>query len=511
MAGPGDNTVTSVPLEIVDLLSDGDLPSAADPATMKGALAAGAVNQIATGNAIKASFGIPTEPIGARGLAGKNQVDGFRLQSMGFQGIEVGDVVTFSLNVATDCVGSSTHSPNLPQYQIYLQSGWAGFVSGTDVRVLQSTVNLAENNNYTYTIRPGLNLPRADQGWSRLSINFTPAHTVQWFDVDADGDMDSADLAILQGIADSLQFGWDATDENSVVLAGIQVRSHAKQEQATVNVWLDNLMVYRSAYEIDMALNDAAALELTEAMAPTTGMQNLIAGAVFAQTTGDLDGSIESAAGNSLAELSAIGISLGYAGGNVPANDFPAKDWINGADANVTIGSKDHTNDGGSDQCLQLILAGDDGPDGAAGDWSAIRNGIDTAVVAGSGSGLYVFECYVAKDRAVNSVSTDKHPEIRVLLQEVAPNWLGTASGYIYNKGGLPDDVDTAGDIPYNWTRAVATMYIPDCEALMGRLHTFDTFKADVGNFAVPLYFDDLALYKVEDAAQFFDADLYDN
>jgi hypothetical protein len=503
MAAPTDNTVDSVALEIIDLETDTDLPAAALPSALKGVLSAGYAPQIATGNAIKAALTAVGPPIVPRGGGTGNQSKGFRLQSMGFQGVGVGEVVTFSLDVATDAANAT----DLPQYQIYMTSGFGGTIYGTDVRVLTATVNLAENNNSAVNAtRPRINIPTASEGWHRISINFSPGYTVQFFNLDGDNDMDANDLATLATIADSQEAGWDGSDENSVVIAGCQFRGHG-QQTATVNVWLDNLSVYRSAYELDLALG---AEDLTTAVTPGTELQRLITQNVLNQTSGDLDGSIESyvTTGNIKTDLSAVGISLGYAGGNGPAFDYAAKDFVNGADANVTVDSHDHTNNS-SNKSLEVSLAGDDGPDGNGGNWSAIRNGLDTAVVAGSGSGTYVFECYLAKDRVVNDTITNRHPEIRVLLQEVAPNWMGTASGAIYNKGGLPDDVDTSA-IPYNWARAVVSMYIPDCENLMGRIHVFDTFQQDASRFNVPIYMDDLKLYRVDDPASFFDADLYD-
>jgi len=496
MYAPACNTVDSIQLQVVDLAVDPDLPSAANPSNILGALSTEYGEGIAGGHAIKAAIGKGVNPIGPRGYPGKNQNQGFAIQSFGYQGLQVGDVLTFALNIATD----ATDTWSMPNYQLWLSSGWGGVTYGSDIRVVQANVNLAEG---TTTVRPRVNLPLASEGWTRLSVNYSPAYTPEFFNLNGDNVMDSADLAILANVANAGEYGWNGADEMGVAYAGFQLRGVATQTVTTVHVWMDNLVVYRSAFELDLALG---AEELNVAVTPGPKLSNLI-GVAIGQTAGNLDGSIEGYSGS----LDAVGIDLGYGGGGAPAFEYTKKNNINGASANVTVDSThDHTNFN-STKCLKVILAGDDGPDGTSGNWSEILQGIDTAIVAGSGSGTYVFECYVAKDRTVNVSKNDRHPKVRCILQEVAPNWLGSANAITYNLGGLPDDVDTGIDIPYNWARTVCTMYIPGCENLVGRVNIMDTYQADVGLFNVPIYIDDLKLYRVDDPANVFDADLYDN
>jgi hypothetical protein len=441
-------------------------------------------------------------------------VEGIRLASFGFQGVEVGEVVTFSLSVATD----ADDATDLPAYQIYLSSGFGGMIYGTDIRVVQVVVDYAENNTFTGpTVRPRVSLPLSAEGWHRISCNYTPGYSPVYIDVDGDSDMDATDFSFFQFIADSLMFGWDGADEQGVVFAGFVVRGDENMTQP-VNVFMDNFSVYRSAFELDLALGSQ---ELTQPIVPDAKLGRLIGIGAVGQPSGALDGSFESYTdtGNVDTDLGALGFDLGKASGGGPGfflldADFGAGngyDFIDGATTNITVDTRDHTNND-SGKCLKVTLTGTDGVDGVtvgSSAFTAVRQGINTAIVAGSGSGIYAFECYVGKDHANNVVASDRQPEIRVLIQEVSPNWLGTAAGAIFNNGGLPDDVDST-PLPYNWARAVATLYIPDCTALRGFIHVIDSFYDDCLDYDSPVYFDDLKLYRVDDPAEFFDADLYD-
>jgi hypothetical protein len=495
-APPTDNTIAAVPLTIVDLATDGDLPPAA--AAKIGGLSVG--NHIAGGNALKASFSPISGTIGPRGISGTVQNDGFRLQSMPIQGMELGDIVTFSLSVASDAADSN----NLPQYQFFLSSGFGGTIYGTDVRVIQSLVNIAQGGA---SPRPRLNWPLADEGWHILTINYSPGATRQYFDTNNDGDFGPEDEAFLDGIIDGFEGNWTGSDENSVVFAGVQVRTHGAQTANTVNVWLDNLNVYRSAFEIDLALDN----EVLTPISGNSSVDNLVTGGVLLEPTGDLDGSLESAAGGTAAQLSAVGFEQGLGGGPEAAFEDPDKIHLEGSVNNTSLGNRDHTRNAISTRSLRFQLAGNDGTDGgkaAGGDFNTIRNGIQTSVMdCGGISGLYAVEVYVAKDNSTNAVANDRDPEIRILLREAAPNSLGPATGVIMNKGGLPDVDDAA---PYNWYHAVATMYVPDAEAVFGQLFIFDTFVADVNNFNATIYFDDWSIVRIGDGANVFDAELFD-
>lgn len=489
-----DTFIDSVPLEIVDLETDSDLPAAAQIWEGDNADTA----QIAGGMGIKAVLATPVGPFGARGLvAGTNQLDGFRLTSRAFTGIEPTDIITFACSIATDAADAT----DVPKYQLYAGSGFFGAYIGKDMRILRNVVNLVDGPGAT---QPHLDMPTADEGWHTLSCTYAPAATIQWFNLNGDSVMDEADLDLLR--AEVAPEGWDGGNEMAVVKAGILVTTQ-QQCRNDVKVWVDNLRVYRSAFALDLALGNE---ELTDMLAAGENEQldAMVAAGGMEIPTGDLDGTIESAVGSTHADLSAIGLIDGFGAGTEGAFRYAEMQYIDGPNSLVSLGSYDHTRNAGSDQCLRVVIAGDDGADGWAGALDAFRYQVATGAAAAMGDGIYAFEAYVAKLNTCNVNTSYRHPQVRVILNEVGPNYLATNTGYILSLGGLPDSVQ--GDPPYNWLRCVAEMYIPNATMVRGIFQIMDTFKADASMFGVPIFIDDAKLYKVGDAAQFFDADLFD-
>jgi hypothetical protein len=488
MAGPTDTTVNSVELEIVDLLSDADLPDAAKPSLMSGSLV-----HIATGNALKAEL-VDT-------LATADDNDGFRLRSNLFVAAgNLGDVYTLSLNIATD----AENATNCPQYQLFTSSALGGSIGGQDVRVIA--------NNPISGLRPRLPLPLADDGWMTLSINYTPGATDLYQDMDGDDDFDGDDIALLYTYVFE-PWGGVSGSETDHILAGVQMRTHGQVDQASVNVWIDNMRVYKSAFELDVMLGDLEPLELAtsghsalyDEMVTTWGLEQPTA---YDSTFEDwVDGG-----GTTHDELLAVGWVTG-GGAASPAAGFriAQQEYLNADDSVFTIGAHDHTLNGGSSQSLKVILDGDDGDDGPlpGGAMDAIRAQAVTGMFACDGTGLYAMEAYATADGPFNQSASHRQPEVRILINEVGPNPFGQAAGMVYTQGGLPDDVDTLA-VPENWQRVVATLFIPDADLVRGVLQIADTFAGDVGNFQVPVFLDDVNLYKVDDGTDFFDFELFD-
>lgn len=486
--GGTDSFLDSVPLEVVDLSADTDLPGAAQIVEDQ------TTAHIAGGNAIKATMAPPSGPTAQRRSATdtSEQLQGFRLISRAFMGIQPTDIVTFSMSVATDAATTG----DLPKYQIYLTSGWGGTIAGKDYRRIAGLVS---------SPWPQLDLPLDAEGWHTVSVTYAPGSTIQWFNLNGDTAMDEADLALLDTLAEPE--GWEGRNELSVVKAGVSM-STTGQAGSTVNVWMDNMRVYRSAYALDLALG---AEELSDSLASgENSTLDTLVGFGVSWFVSDIDGTMESLPTGSLTDTDLYNAGYAQGAGSGAAAAFYHDDmtYLDGTIANYATGIYDHTRNAGSSKSLNLTLSGDDGPDGPQGDLDAYRLHIQTGTVAGSGDGLYCVEAYVSKLNACNQVAAYRHPEFRLLLQEVAPNVLGTAGGMIYVNGGMPEAV--TGDPPYNWQRVVGTMYIPNCEALRGDIYMMDAFKADVNNFQVPFYVDDLNLYKIEDPTIFFDADLFD-
>lgn len=510
-----DNVLDSVDLYIVDLASEADLPDAAKAIFSS---PDASVAQIAGGMGLKATMEAPTLPPGARGIypdTTHQQLDGFRLVSRNFTGIEPTDVIQFTLSVATDAQSAT----DLPKYQMALASGFGGTVTGKDIRYVSA-------NYYFHTLLEGgyefsqVDLPTADQGWHTLSITHSPSSSNMWNDADGNGTFDETDLDLLQQYVGDPQ-GWNARDENSVVSALFVCSTH-QYVSGDVTIWMDNFKVFRSAYALDLALGSEELDDVVVASPsydpeadPPTGLVIDYLTKALGDFSGPLDGTFESATGATQSELLDIGFFVGKGGGGLGMFHHPEKTYIDGSDcvslerpANPGDPVVDHTMNAGSNTSLKVVLTGDDGDSGWDGDLDSIRAQINTAVVAGQGDGMYAVEAYVSKLNASNSEGTYRDPSVRVILGEVLPNAASTVVGYILTLGGLPESVN--GTPPYNWQRCIAQMYIPNCEYLRGQFQILETFQAPAINFQVPIFIDDVKLYKVGDPAMFFDADLFD-
>jgi hypothetical protein len=136
-----------------------------------------------------------------------------------------------------------------------------------------------------------------------------------------------------------------------------------------------------------------------------------------------------------------------------------------------------------------------------------------TDTIATSGDGLYALEGYLAAQGPFNQVTTTGcHPQIFMTLNEVLPAAFGNTAGVILNYGGLPD---VGGDIPFNWQRIVITMYSAASESLRGTIQLYDQpgtvgHPVQMSAFNVPIYIDDLKIYKVADSLDQWDAELFD-
>jgi hypothetical protein len=481
-----DRLFAPAALEVVDLLTDGYLPAAADPASMKGVVAAPGVAMIATGNAIKATI-----------APSAGDPEAFRLFSRAFTGLEAGEVYTFAVNVATD-ITDATDSPNvLMAMASGLGAGSMGFY-GDHLYVNDPSVAGTVLAEYQ---RGGDPLPFADDGWQTLSVNYTAPLTPKWFGFAAApfDVFDAADQAVLDGITGAE--GW--TGELTVAKAAFSLQARSDLS-STIHVWMDNLRVYKSAYELDLGLAK------TEYVTPAslTG----ILPAFVPQTTGDIDGSLEaySSTGDLEADLDAIGFAFDNGGGFIDpfqrsSNGGPYPDnyeYVDGI-AGVSVStSVDHTKSAGSSNSLQIALTGTE-----TATQRNFRAWVDTAIVALPGSGIYCVEAYISKARATNINETDRTPSYTVALNQAAPQ-LGFSYGAFLDQGGVPVSVGEETDA---WMRLVGTGYIPDAQLARGVIQIMEAWDADVSNFDVPSYIDDIKILRVDDPAKFFDADLFDS
>jgi hypothetical protein len=307
--------------------------------------------------------------------------------------------------------------------------------------------------------------------------------------------MDQADLDFLATNVGALS-GW--SDERTAMMASLKVWTRSDMT-ATTHIWLDNLRVYRSAYELDMGLAK------TKYSVHTDGAPYQPPTLIAVGATGNMDGTFESYAGN----LGAIGFTKENGSGDpgayrkAPYGTLAAgATYADAAAAAVSVNtSVDHTKSAGSSKCLQIAMAGTDGTN------LAVRAWVDSTLVAVPGSGIYCAEAFVSKQRATNSLSTDRTPTYTVGLLQMAPNAFVGYGAYL-KFGGIPISV---GEETNNWMRVVGTGYINDAELLLAFVQMEEAFDATVSSFSVPSYFDDIAIYRVDDPAKFFDADLFDS
>jgi hypothetical protein len=320
-----------------------------------------------------------------------------------------------------------------------------------------------------------------------------------YLDWNLDGDYDQEDKDACNTWFENTE-SWGGGNELTVIKAGFLCTAQEQAENA-VTVWVDNLRVFRSAYALDLALG---AQELN--VASTDPQVTTLLGGNFSNIQGNMD-NLASADNTG---LNAIGFNWYDSAGGSAAFEHEDKDYVNADISGLAIGNYDHTNNlPGSNQSLKINLAGNDGDDGWSGALDAVRVQLFSSVVDGSGDGLYAIEAYVAKyESDSNSLEDNRDPQVRVLIQEVAPNYFGSAAGYICTFGGLPQTV--TGDTPYNWLRCVAHIHIPNCTLLRGGFEIMDSFREDYTWFPTTIYIDDVKLYKVDDQASLFDPDLYD-
>lgn len=466
---------TTAPMEIVDLSTDPDLPTAAQPGNFKGVIGAAAANSIAGGNAIKVTLNPSLSP-----------PPGFRLVSRAVTGVVPGEVYTFAVNVAST-VPNATHSPSV---LMALVSGLGTMNCGfflhheafVGVPVAVGTVL----EQYQKDI-----FPFASDGWQTLSVNYTPPLTRTYLDVDVDGDMDGDDQTLIDAVT-SADEGW--TDEVQAMRAQLKMFARADMTTTTY-VFLDNLRIYRSAYELDLGYEKTSYTEPAD-------LTGILPSPPIVGPSGALDGSMESYSGS----LDAIGLKLETGAGSGPPHR-PLFSVIDAGAGAVTVNtSVDHTKSNNSSNCLQIQLpnAGEATPN------VAVRSRIVTTIVdvSGGGSGVYCMEAYVSKQRATNSVQADQTPTLTVALNQMAPNALQPANGTFMLKGGLPESVGAEDN---NWLRLVGTAYIPNAQLVRGLITLVESYTEPSAWFSVPVYIDDIKLYRVDDPARFFDADLFDS
>lgn len=512
--GGNDSVIQPVDLEIVDLATE-SLPAAAVlPWDETSA-------HIAGGMAFRATLDAPADPsaIGPRDTQSSSaeQLDGFRLQSTVFtEALDLDEVVTFSLNVASDAANAS----DLPKYQMAVTSALGGSLSGLDARTQAlSTFQALEGLGIPFAGRPLVNFPGESDGWRTLSIPFSRGASPIYFDYDADGDFDGDDLADLDTNV-AIPGGWGGVTENNAFIATFLCASTEFASNA-VTVWVDNLCVHKSAYAIDLAWGLEQLTDHAEVGDPDHGDLDDIwtalpnGDSIFQYTSGDLDGTFESIAQGSVTnvDLKTIGMYNFTGAGKNPVFKPAGISFQDGGIGSLSIASRDHTNDGNSANALEIDL-GATAETATASNLVSIRTIVRTTnLYGGQGGGVYSVEAYVGKAMANSNQSNaadSRDPQIRVLIGEVWPNFLGTAQGTLYVNGGLPSSI--TGDPPFNWKRAVAELYIPDPSNqgvfVRGDIQVLEDFANPSANF-IPLYLDDLAVYKVGETATFFDAELF--
>lgn len=470
-----DEANVAAPMEIVNLAGDAQLPAAA--AAQLGS------QMIAGGNGLKATLA-PTAALPYRA---------FRLLGRAVQGAQPGEVYTFSVNIATD-VQNATDQPVI---LMALASGLGTMNGGFYMD------KVAAPGVFPGTLLDAYQkdiIPFAADGWQTLSVNYTPPLTTTWLDANSDGQMNQTDLDLIAGVFGPTE-GW--TNELTVIRSALKMES--KDADATVHVWMDNFRVFKSAYELDLGL------EVTEYAVPAdlTGVMPS-PDVVPAQPSGNIDGSFESYAG----DLGAIGFVKDRGEGAAedwrkpPFGPYPVDTaYVDAGAGAITVNtSVDHTKSAGSSKCLQIALPG-------TGDaaYRCYRSWVDTAIVALPGEGIYGVEAFVSKQRATNSLATDRTPSYIVALNQIAPNPAGPAYGVYMNAGGVPISV---GEEDNNWIRVVGTAYLSTgSKGTMARgvIQITESFDALSSAFTVPSYVDDYRVYRVDDPAKFFDADLFDS
>ncbi len=490
----GDSFVDSVPLEIVNLATD---PGAPDE-----------VSGVGEGQCLKAVIGgAALDPTLDNGLRN----EGFRVSSRLFANIEYGKVYTFAMSIATN----ATTTAQLPRYQMFMTAGDGGLTSGYENTGVGSGLLAALG----WATQPQLPLPLAAQGWMTLSVNYTAAATPAAADLNGDGVFDATDQ--------TLRFQMDlkpkgATDPDPLKYAQAVIRFWAQTAASDATVWIDNMRVFESMYELDLA-NGAEVLNDHFWSARQADMDELATLGLLEESTGAFDGTIEAfedTVADMHADLLDIGISTtvynadgarfgGINGGLVTKKKYSAYDSSYAVTSGAGI---DHTRNAGSDTALKITLKGPS-TELPTTEQIVYQASFSTDTIATDGEGLYAFEAYLAAEAPFNqTTSTRRMPQIYMTCNEIMPSPLGNNAGVILAFGGLPD---IAGDIPFNWQRVVVSIYSPASECIRGTFQLLDT-PGKVGNpvqmtaFNVPIYIDDMKFYKVADNLDQFDAELFE-
>jgi len=500
-----DSFVDSVPLQIVNLATE--------------SLAPDEVPGVAEGKCLKATMqGAAQEPaLPGSGLPGADlRNEGFRLSSRLFPNIEYGKVYTFSMSIAT----SATDPDGLPNYQMFMTSGDSASTSG-----YENTSQDAAVEALGWTETPQTPLPLASQGWFTLSVNYTAPATKSVNDFNGDGNFDAAD--------DLMRFNLDmkpkgATDPDPLKYAMAVIRFWARTGRPDVTIWIDNMRVYESVYELDLA-NGAEVLNDSYWDADMAVLAGL---GLTEQPTGAFDGTIEAFEDNPAKDMHEdlldIGISTlpwdasgrrlgGIYGGLLTKKKYWAYDTSYGVTSGAGI---DHTRNADSDTALKIVLKGPTS-ELPLTEQQAYQASLTTADIAASGDGLYAFEAYLAAAGDGlpfnQTTSTRRHPEVRITLNEMLPDPFGNNAGTIFYFGGLPD---VSGDAPFNWQRVVVTMFSPGCVSFHATIMMMDATglvstptidrRVQVSAFNVPIYIDDMKFYKVADNLDQFDAELFE-
>jgi hypothetical protein len=391
---------------------------------------------------------------------------------------------------------------SVPRFQIFAASAIAGTISGGNYIVIPGAPDLIGAT-------PQLPIPTADQGWSTLGVNYSPGADDIYFDLNGDGASTQADKdLILQYVLASR--GATTGNEKDYMQVGLDMWASDLGTASKVNVWLDNFRVYKSVYQLDLALGP----EQLDTLATGTTIDTLDQDGykVVTQPSG-WDGTIDSYVntGDKAADLDAIGFVYNYPVGGqtygMGTMFLPSWQYVRADYDAISVSAQDHTlNGAGAGQSIALTLAPFDGQDAAG---QAMLAELFTGIMQADGSGLYAMECYASTDGPYNSdPSYPRHPEVRVLLNEVAPNVAGTGSGFIFTNTGLPQSVN--GDTPGNWRRIISQEYINDADLIRGVIQMDDNANDPVDDFNLTIYFDDFKFYKVTDDVDYFDAELFD-
>lgn len=491
----GDSFVDSVPLQVVNLATDAGAPDE--------------VAGVGEGKCLKAVIGgAAQEP----SLDNSLRNEGFRVSSRLFANIEYGKVYTFAMSIAT----SATQTTQLPRYQMFMTSADGALTSGYE----NTGVGAGLRSALGWSAQPQLPLPLASQGWMTLSVNYTAPATPAAADLNGDGVFDAADVA--------LRFQLDlkpkgATDSDPLKYAQAVIRFWAQTAAADVSVWIDNMRVFESVYELDLA-NGAEVLNDHFWSARQADMDVLAGLGLLEESTGAFDGTIEAfvdtPAKDMHDDLLDIGISTtvysttgsrfgGVNGGLATKKKYSAYDTSYAVTSGAGI---DHTRNADSDTALKITLKGPS-TELPTTEQIVYQASLSTDTIATDGEGLYAFEAYLAAEAPFNqTTSTRRMPQIYMTCNEIMPNPLGNNAGVILAFGGLPD---VAGETPFNWQRVVVSIYSPASECIRGTLQLLDTpgtvgHPVQMAAFNVPIYIDDMKFYKVADNLDQFDAELFE-